>query len=150
MRALELPWPVEALEARYRAAGSAPAARRYHGLWLRKKGLSAAPILPGIMRADPDFRDALSARFTHVHVDEYQDVNRASAMFITLIPGPVNCLRLAGCSLRKASANSTVKIAACGTKATLKSGDRCANIGAITAPTASQITCRQTSTRPVA
>lgn len=39
MRALELPWPVEELEARYRAA-RAPVARRYQALWLREKGLS--------------------------------------------------------------------------------------------------------------
>jgi transposase len=42
MRALDLPWPVEELERRYRAAKSALAARRYQALWLRKKGLSVA------------------------------------------------------------------------------------------------------------
>lgn len=42
MRALELPWPVEELERRYRAARSPLAAKRYHALWLRKKGLGVA------------------------------------------------------------------------------------------------------------
>lgn len=42
MRALALPWPIEELERRYRTARSPLAARRYHALWLRKKGLGAA------------------------------------------------------------------------------------------------------------
>lgn len=42
MRALEIPWPVEELERRYRAAKGALAARRYQALWLRKKGLGVA------------------------------------------------------------------------------------------------------------
>lgn len=42
MRALEIPWPVEELERRYRAARSPVAARRYQALWLRKKGLGVA------------------------------------------------------------------------------------------------------------
>jgi transposase len=42
MRALELPWPVEELERRYRAARSPLAARRYQALWLRKRGLGVA------------------------------------------------------------------------------------------------------------
>jgi transposase len=42
MRALEIPWPVEELERRYRAAKGALAARRYQALWLRKKGLGTA------------------------------------------------------------------------------------------------------------
>jgi transposase len=42
MRALELPWPVEELEQRYRTAESALAARRYQALWLRKRGLGVA------------------------------------------------------------------------------------------------------------
>jgi transposase len=41
MRALEIPWPVEELERRYRGATSARVARRYQALWLRKKGLGA-------------------------------------------------------------------------------------------------------------
>ena len=40
-----------------------------------------------LMREDPDFRDAIRARFTHVHVDEYQDVNRASAKLVQEIVG---------------------------------------------------------------
>ena len=40
-----------------------------------------------LMREDHDFRDALRARFTHVHVDEYQDVNRASAKLVQEIVG---------------------------------------------------------------
>lgn len=39
------------------------------------------------MRSDPDFRDGMRGRFTHVHVDEYQDVNRASAMMVREIVG---------------------------------------------------------------
>ena len=42
MRALEIPWPVEELERRYRAASSVAAAKRYQALWLRKKGLGVA------------------------------------------------------------------------------------------------------------
>lgn len=42
MRALELPWPIEELERRYRAARTPLAAKRYHALWLRKKGPGAA------------------------------------------------------------------------------------------------------------
>jgi len=40
-----------------------------------------------LMREDRDFRDAMRARFTHVHIDEYQDVNRASAMLVREIVG---------------------------------------------------------------
>ena len=40
-----------------------------------------------LMREDHDFRDALRARFTHVHIDEYQDVNRASAKLVQEIVG---------------------------------------------------------------
>ena len=39
MRALEIPWSAEELEGRYRAATGAAAARRYHALWLRARGL---------------------------------------------------------------------------------------------------------------
>lgn len=35
-----------------------------------------------MMRQDPDFRDLMRDRFSHVLVDEYQDVNRASAMLV--------------------------------------------------------------------
>ncbi|WP_158743046.1 ATP-dependent helicase [Acidisphaera sp. L21] len=40
-----------------------------------------------LMRSDADFRDAIRKRFTHVHVDEYQDVNRASAKLVQEIVG---------------------------------------------------------------
>lgn len=40
-----------------------------------------------LMREDPDFRDAMRTRFTHVHIDEYQDVNRASAKLVQEIVG---------------------------------------------------------------
>jgi len=40
-----------------------------------------------LMRSDRDFRDGMRSRFTHVHVDEYQDVNRASAMMVREIVG---------------------------------------------------------------
>jgi DNA helicase-2/ATP-dependent DNA helicase PcrA len=40
-----------------------------------------------LMRQDLDFRDAMRSRFTHVHIDEYQDVNRASAMLVKEIVG---------------------------------------------------------------
>jgi superfamily I DNA/RNA helicase len=48
------------------------------------------------MRADPDFRAAMRARFTHVHVDEYQDVNRASAMLVKEIVGTGDNLWVVG------------------------------------------------------
>ncbi|MGX9148045.1 ATP-dependent helicase [Mesorhizobium sp. 128a] len=35
-----------------------------------------------LMRSDQDFREGMRKRFTHVHIDEYQDVNRASAMLV--------------------------------------------------------------------
>lgn len=38
MRALEIPWPAEELERRYRGATTAYAAKRYHALWLRAQG----------------------------------------------------------------------------------------------------------------
>jgi Zn-dependent peptidase ImmA (M78 family) len=40
-----------------------------------------------MMRTDRDFRDAIRSKFTHVHIDEYQDVNRASAMMVREIVG---------------------------------------------------------------
>ena len=40
-----------------------------------------------MMRGDRDFRDAMRSKFTHVHIDEYQDVNRASAMMVREIVG---------------------------------------------------------------
>src|SRR4051794_16284839 len=42
MRALAIPGPAAALEARYRATARAAAARRHQALGLRKKGLRAA------------------------------------------------------------------------------------------------------------
>jgi transposase len=42
MRALEVPWPTEELERRYRAAKSALAAKRYQALWLRAQGRGVA------------------------------------------------------------------------------------------------------------
>lgn len=45
-------------------------------------------MLPTLkMREDPDFRDLMRARFSHVHVDEYQDINRAAAMLVREIVG---------------------------------------------------------------
>ena len=41
MRALPVPWSVEELERRYRAAKDAGAARRYQALWLRARGAGA-------------------------------------------------------------------------------------------------------------
>jgi transposase len=42
MRALEIPWPAEELERRYRAAKGALAAKRYQALWLRARGVGVA------------------------------------------------------------------------------------------------------------
>lgn len=44
MRALEIPWPVEELERRYRGAASALAAKRYQALWLRARGAGVAEV----------------------------------------------------------------------------------------------------------
>src|SRR4051794_9374720 len=73
MRALEIPWAVEALERRYRAAKSARAARRDQALWLRKKGLGSAEaaaavgataetLRPWGKRAVAEGLDSLAAR----------------------------------------------------------------------------------------
>ena len=48
MRALDVPWPAEELERRYRAARSPAAARRYQALWLRKKGLGVAAVAEAV------------------------------------------------------------------------------------------------------
>lgn len=48
------------------------------------------------MREDSDFRDLMRSRFTHVHVDEYQDVNRASAMFVHEMVGDGSNLWVVG------------------------------------------------------
>lgn len=40
-----------------------------------------------MMRDDADFRALMRSRFTHVHVDEYQDINLASAMMVREIVG---------------------------------------------------------------
>lgn len=40
-----------------------------------------------MMRQDRDFRMSMRAKFTYVHIDEYQDVNRASAMMVREIVG---------------------------------------------------------------
>lgn len=48
------------------------------------------------MRSDRDFRDGMRSRFTHVHVDEYQDVNRASAMMVREIVGDGSNLWVVG------------------------------------------------------
>lgn len=73
MRALEIPWSVEELERRYRAATSALAAKRYQALWLRKKGLGAGAAAEAvgtttetlrqwIKRAVAEGLDSLAAR----------------------------------------------------------------------------------------
>lgn len=73
MRALPIPWSVEELERRYRAAKDAGAARRYQALWLRARGASprAAAAAVGVStealrawvrRALGDGLDALAAR----------------------------------------------------------------------------------------
>lgn len=73
MRALELPWPVEEVERRYRGAKTALAAKRYQALWLRKKGLSVAAAAAAvgvttetlrqwIRRAVAEGLDSLAAR----------------------------------------------------------------------------------------
>lgn len=49
-----------------------------------------------LMRWDWDFREGMRKRFTHVHLDEYQDVNRASAMLIQEIVGDGNNLWVVG------------------------------------------------------
>lgn len=73
MRALEIPWPVEELARRYRAARTAYAARRYQALWLRARGLgvkdaaAAVGVTPEtlrawVRRAVAEGLDALAAR----------------------------------------------------------------------------------------
>lgn len=73
MRALPIPWAVEELERRYRAAKDAGAARRYQALWLRARGASvrtaaeavgATPeaLRAWVRRAHADGLDALAAR----------------------------------------------------------------------------------------
>ncbi|WP_192244275.1 ATP-dependent helicase [Mesorhizobium silamurunense] len=49
-----------------------------------------------MMREDRDFRDLMRSRFTQVHVDEYQDVNRASAMLVREIAGDGSNLWVVG------------------------------------------------------
>ncbi|MER9559460.1 ATP-dependent helicase [Mesorhizobium sp. M0323] len=49
-----------------------------------------------MMRADQDFHDGMRNRFTHVHIDEYQDVNRASAMLVREIVAEGNNLWVVG------------------------------------------------------
>lgn len=44
MRALEIPWPADELERRYRGATSAYAAKRYQALWLRAQGVSVKAV----------------------------------------------------------------------------------------------------------
>src|ERR671917_553306 len=73
MRALEIPWSAEGLEGRYRAAKGAAAARRYHALWLRAKGLgvgataetvgvSTEAVRAWVRRARAEGLDSLAAR----------------------------------------------------------------------------------------
>ena len=40
-----------------------------------------------MMQSDTDFRNLMRARFKWIHVDEYQDVNRASAMLVKQLAG---------------------------------------------------------------
>lgn len=49
-----------------------------------------------MMRTDRDFGELMRGRFSHVHVDEYQDVNRASAMLVREIVGDGNNLWVVG------------------------------------------------------
>lgn len=56
--------------------------------------LIMAPTL--MMRQDHDFRNLMRDRFTHVLVDEYQDVNRASAMLVREIVGDGSNLWVVG------------------------------------------------------
>jgi DNA helicase II / ATP-dependent DNA helicase PcrA len=54
-------------------------------------------MLPALkMQEDPDFRDAMREQFTHVHVDEYQDINRASAMLVKELAGDGSNLWMVG------------------------------------------------------
>ena len=73
MRALELPWSAAELARRYRGAKGALAAKRYHALWLRKKGLGAAEaaeavgataetLRPWVKRGVAEGLDALAGR----------------------------------------------------------------------------------------
>lgn len=73
MRALEIPWSVEELERRYRAARTAYAAKRYQALWLRAGGRSAKDAAAAVgvtpetlrqwvRRAGAEGLDALAAR----------------------------------------------------------------------------------------
>ena len=49
-----------------------------------------------LMRSDGDFRDAMRTRFEHVLVDEYQDINRASARLVGGIVGEGSNLWVVG------------------------------------------------------
>ena len=49
-----------------------------------------------LMRTDGDFQDAMRARFEHVLVDEYQDINRASARLVGGIVGDGDNLWVVG------------------------------------------------------
>lgn len=49
-----------------------------------------------VLQADPDFRNLMRDRFSHVHVDEYQDINRASAMLVRAIAGDGDRLWVVG------------------------------------------------------
>lgn len=73
MRALEVPWPEEELERRYRGAATPQAARRYQALWLRRRGLGVAAAAAAvgataetlrqwIKRATAEGLDSLGAR----------------------------------------------------------------------------------------
>ena len=73
MRALPVPWPVEELERRYRAAKDAGAARRYRARWRGARGAAArAPAgaaglgtraaRAGVRRGLAEGLDALAAR----------------------------------------------------------------------------------------
>ncbi|WP_374524178.1 UvrD-helicase domain-containing protein [Sphingopyxis sp.] len=48
------------------------------------------------MRSDTDFAEWMRSRFTHVLVDEYQDINRASAMLVSELVGKGDNLWVVG------------------------------------------------------
>lgn len=89
----------EEVVAAEKAAEVATVYRHYEAQLRAMKALDYGDLImqPTLrMRNDADFGIWMRSRFTHVLVDEYQDINRASAMFVRELVGPGENLWVVG------------------------------------------------------
>lgn len=86
-------------EAAEKALEVAAVYRRYQEIKQERQAVDFGDLvtLPvRLLREHPDVRQALQARYQHILVDEYQDVNRSSVALLELLLGPQRNLWVVG------------------------------------------------------